>query len=201
MSLTAQVIEYIADIVYQTGYLGIFILMTLESCGIPIPSEAVVTFSGFISSRGGFEFWYVIIVSTIANLTGSLIFYYIGYRYGLRFFSRYGRYLHLSEESINMVKRWFDRYGDIAVFIGRVTPAVRTYISFPAGLSSMRLSNFIILTLVGSLIWNIILTYIGFILGEHWMSITPILDYLTLAVIVSLVLTFIFLKRRGINII
>lgn len=187
MSITAEIIEYIAGIVERTGYVGIFLLMTLESCGIPIPSEAVVTFSGFLSSRGSFDFWIVIVVSTLANLVGSLIFYYIGYYYGESFLLRYGRYFHLDKDKINLVKSWFNKYGELAIFIGRVTPAVRTYISFPAGLSYMRLSCFIGYTLAGSLVWNFILAYIGYILGSRWMDIIPYLDYLTITVIASLV--------------
>jgi len=198
MSITEEIIEYIASIVERTGYLGIFILMTLESCGIPIPSEAVVTFSGFLSSRGSFDFWIVIVVSTLANLTGSLIFYYLGYYYGESFLLRYGRYFHLDKDKIGLVKKWFNKYGELAIFIGRITPAVRTYISFPAGLSSMRLPVFILYTAIGSLIWNFILTYIGYILGSRWMDIIPYLDYLTIIVIIILVIAgivYIYIKK------
>jgi len=196
MSITAILVEYLADLIEYLGYIGIFILMTLESSGIPIPSEIVVTFAGFKSFEGSFNLIDITLVSTLANLTGSLIFYYIGYRYGGPFVDRYGKYLRLNNEHIDLVKRWFGKYGDISIFIGRITPGVRTYISFPAGLARMNLRNFIILTLIGSIIWNYMLAYAGYVLRDNWHKIIPIIDYIAI-IAIPLIIIILYIMWRN----
>ncbi len=197
MSVTAILIKYLADLIEYLGYIGIFILMTLESSGIPIPSEIVVTFAGFKSLDGSFNLISVTLVSTLANLAGSLIFYYIGYRYGEPFVEKYGRYLKLSDEHIDLVKRWFGKYGDISIFIGRITPGIRTYISFPAGLARMNLRNFIIFTITGSIIWNYMLAYAGYILRDNWCKIIPIIDYIAvIAIPLTILILYIMWRSK-----
>ena len=197
MSVTAILIKYLADLIEYLGYIGIFILMTLESSGIPIPSEIVVTFAGFKSLDGSFNLISVTLVSTLANLAGSLIFYYIGYRYGEPFVEKYGRYLKLSDEHIDLVKRWFGKYGDVSIFIGRITPGVRTYISFPAGLARMNLRNFIIFTITGSVIWNYMLAYAGYILRDNWYKIIPIIDYIAvIAIPLTILILYIMWRSK-----
>jgi len=197
MSFTAWIIEYIASLVEYLGYPGIFILMTLESSGIPIPSEAVVTFAGFLASRGVFNLYMIILISTLANLTGSIIFYYLGYIYGESFVHKYGRFLRINDSHIKFIEKWFDRYGDITVFIGRITPAIRTYISLPAGMGKMNKNRFIILTLVGSLIWNLFLAYIGLWLGDNWISIVEYLDIIAVIAMIIIIIILFYLKRIG----
>ena len=195
MSVVGLIIEWISEIIRAVGYEGIFIFMVLESLGIPIPSEAVVTFSGFLVSRGYLNFWLVIVTATIANLVGSLIFYYIGYRYGEAFIIKYGKYLHLSQHHLDLTRHWFNKYGGITVFIGRITPAVRTYVSFPAGVGAMNISKFIIYTVAGSLIWNYFLTYIGVWMGNNWLSIAKYLDVIGFISLLIIVLLVIYLSR------
>ncbi|PCN51265.1 alkaline phosphatase [Candidatus Geothermarchaeota archaeon ex4572_27] len=197
MSLAAAFVEYIAGLIEEMGYVGVFLLMVLESAGVPIPSEIVVTFSGFLAARGSFDFWTVVLVSTAANLAGSLLFYYVGYVCGEGFVERYGRYLRVTREHLDFVRSWFARYGDLTVFIGRVTPAVRTYISLPAGIAMMRLSRFVPLTVVGSTIWNYLLTLAGFWLGENWRDLLPYLDAAAAAVVACAVAALAYLRRRG----
>ncbi len=196
MSILAPIIEWVIELIGEFGYFGIFILMVLESAGIPIPSEAVVTFSGFLATRGVFDFWLVVLVSTLANLVGSMIFYYIGYFWGEPFVKRYGKYLYLGTHHLELARKWFNKYGGITVFVGRITPAVRTYISFPAGVGRMNIYSFTVLTIIGSVIWNFILAYFGVWLGENWEIITGYIDTIAvIAVIALLIIVLIYFRR------
>lgn len=196
-SITAGIIEYIISIIASIGYIGIFFTMSLESAGIPIPSEVVVPFAGYLSVRGELDFNLVVLVSTFANLTGSIALYYIGLFYGRRFVIRYGKYLLLEERHLDYVEDLFNRYGSVITFIGRVTPGVRTYISIVAGMGRMAMTPFIFYTVVGSLIWNWLLAYLGVLLGENWESIVPYLDTLAVIALVAMaILVFLYLKRR-----
>ena len=196
MPVVGLLIEWISEIVKAVGYGGIFIFMVLESAGIPIPSEAVVTFSGFLVSRGYFDFWLVIITATLANLVGSLVFYYTGYKYGDVFVVKYGKYIHLNHHHLELARYWFGKYGSITVFIGRITPVVRTYVSFPAGAGRMNINKFVIYTIAGSLIWNYFLTVIGEWLGANWLSISKYLDAIGILSIFILLLVLIYLTRK-----
>jgi len=173
MSLVAFLMERLAELVGDWGYLAVFILMTLESAGVPIPSEVVVTFSGFLVSRGRMSFWLAVLVATLANVLGSTAFYYVGNMAGEPFIHRYGRYFRLSREHLEAVRAWFNRYGSATVFVGRLLPAVRTYISLPAGVGGMRMHKFLTLTAVGSFLWNLMLAYVGLWLGENWSMVVP----------------------------
>ena len=200
MSILAGLIEWITGLIEVVGYEGIFILMTLESAGIPIPSEAVVTFSGFLSARGRLDFWLVVIDSTLANLFGSIILYYIGYYLGRPFVERYGRYFFIDKSHIDLAEKWFGKYGNVAIFIGRVTPAVRTYISLPAGIGRMNIGGFILYTVVGSSIWNFFLTYVGVWMGKNWEAVIPYLDTVGItALIVVLGILIYYLRMKGLN--
>ena len=195
--LIEQIVTVLVNVIYDMGYPGVFILMVLESAGIPIPSEIVVTFSGFLASQGYFNFWLVVFITTLANLIGSLIFYYVGYRFGNPFILKYGKYIYLTHHHLDLAKQWFEKYGDITVFIGRITPAVRTYISFPAGLGAMNLYRFIILTIIGSFIWNFILAYFGLWLGENWKVVTKYLDMIGLIAIILAITLVVYFWRQG----
>jgi membrane protein DedA with SNARE-associated domain len=196
MSILGTVIIWITEFIEMIGYPGIFVLMMLESAGIPIPSEAVVTFAGFLASQGKMDFWLVVIYSSISNLVGSIIFYYIGYYLGRPFIENYGRYIWLDRRHLELAEEWFSKYGNIAVFIGRVMPAVRTYISFPAGLAKMPLLPFTILTIIGAFIWNFMLAYIGVILGENWYIIVDYLDIIgIIAIIIVILLVYKYIRK------
>ncbi|MDO8658331.1 MAG: DedA family protein [Candidatus Levybacteria bacterium] len=167
--------HYIISLIEATNYVGIFILMFLESALIPIPSEVTMPFGGFLVSQGKLDFWGVVIAGTIANLAGSLLAYYVGYILEetilIGIIKRYGKFILVSVEDYNHARKWFEKYGDKVVFISRILPAVRTVISLPAGAFKMNLKKFIIYTTIGCLIWSIFLTYIGVALGENWNSL------------------------------
>lgn len=165
-------LNWITNFISQVSYLGIFILMLLESACIPIPSEITMPFSGFLVSTGRFNFWLVVLAGTMGNLVGSWIAYWVGYwgeasvvRGLIR---RFGKYVLVSEEEFDQAEIWFNRWGEAIVFFSRILPVIRTFISLPAGIAKMNFWKFSAYTFVGSLFWSYALTQIGFSMGENW---------------------------------
>lgn len=155
------------------GILAIFLLMTLESALIPIPSEITMPFAGFLVSRGVFSFWSVVLIGSLANLFGSLLAYFLGAKYGelwvRRVIRHWGKFLLVREKEFDRALNDFKKYGQVVTFTSRLLPVVRTYISLPSGIAKMNLLSFSVLTFLGSLIWSTILTLLGVKLGENWI--------------------------------
>ncbi|QQE81186.1 DedA family protein [Alicyclobacillus sp. SO9] len=151
------------------GYLGIFLLMAIESACIPIPSEAVMTYAGFLSSlpQHPLSFWGVVVVGTLANLAGGLFIYYVGRFGGRPLILKYGKYVFLSERHLVHAEKWFAKRGELTVFVGRILPALRTFISLPAGIAEMPVGKFVLYSVLGSFPWNLALTAAGFYLGKN----------------------------------
>ena len=171
--------------------------MIAESALIPIPSEVIMPFSGYLVSSGKLNVAYVIIAGSIGNLVGSLVAYHIGLRLGREFILKYGKYVLLRKSHLEITESYFKKYGDRSTFISRMLPAVRTYISLPAGIAKMNLKKFAAYTLIGSIIWNSALTYIGIQLGQEWKNILHYSDYFDGIVIVGVIVVIvIFLKKR-----
>ena len=160
--------EIIIDFLTEWGYTALFITMALENMNIPIPSEIILGFAGFLVSQQIFSFWPTILVGTIAGLTGSLLSYYIGLKGGREFMLRHTAKGGLGAKKLVSAKNWFETYGGIAIFTGRLLPGVRTFISLPAGISRYPLSPFILYTILGTIPWTILLVYLGDMLGENW---------------------------------
>lgn len=184
----------------QFGNIAVFVLMTLESMCIPIPSEVVMPYAGYHAFAHGQSYVVAVLVGTLANVVGGLIAYAVGRAGGRPFIRRYGRYILLNQRHLDRAEQWFQRRGEITVFITRLLPALRTFISLPAGVAKMRVGRFILYTAIGSLIWNFALTYAGFQLGKHWdvvaTSIKP-LTYFGAALLVLAVLWFWFGRRKA----
>lgn len=184
--------HYIIQFIQNTSYVGIFILMALESALIPIPSEVTMPFSGFLASEGKLSFWGIVLVGTIANLVGSLLAYYIGYILEetilLTLIKKYGKFALVTVEDYHHARKWFTKYGDKVIFVSRLMPAVRTVISLPAGVFKMSLRKFIVYTTVGCFIWSTLLTYIGFKLGENWNSLEVYFRQFQLAIILVIIM-------------
>ncbi len=160
--------------------------MVLESALVPIPSEVVMVFSGFLVYKGLFGFVEAVMAGTLGNLVGSLIAYYLGLSAGRPFLLKYGRYLLLNEHHIASAERFFQRRGGLAVFLGRMLPAVRTVISFPAGVARMNIAKFAALTFLGSIPWNTALVLAGYSLGENWAVVeshAPLLDAIGVSIL------------------
>ncbi len=185
--------NFILSVIQRTGYLGIFLLMLLQSVNVPVPSEIIMPFSGFLVHQGVFNFWLVVSVGALGNLIGALLSYRLAsllVKNGLRERWRILKFL-LSERNLELAQRWFNKYGNASIFFGRLVPVISTFISFPAGLGKMKILNFSILTFAGSLIWSTFLTWLGFILGKNW-GILGIyfhkFDYLVLGAILALII-------------
>lgn len=197
--------HYIISLIEATNYVGIFILMFLESALIPIPSEITMPFSGFLAASGKLNFWGIVITGTLANLTGSLLAYYIGYLLEetilIGFIKKYGKFLLITVDDYNKAYKWFTKYGDKIIFISRILPAVRTVISLPAGVFKMNMKKFIIYTTVGCFIWSVFLTYIGFVLGENWNSLEKYFREFQIIIAVLFVLMVIFYINHKLKIV
>lgn len=152
----------------EHGYLAVFVLMALESACIPIPSEVTMLFAGFLVSRGEIDFLAVSLVGTAANLVGSWAAYAVGRTGGRRVLERFGRYLLIRAHEIERAEEWFDRHGETAVFVSRLLPVVRTFISLPAGIAEMPLGKFSVYTFAGCVPWVFALTGVGWALGDNW---------------------------------
>jgi len=189
--------DLVIELIRETSYVGIFILMVLESALIPIPSEIIMPFSGFLCYLGTLSLPLVIFVGSLANLVGSLIAYWIGIRYGKEFVIRYGKYILLHEHHMEFAEKLFNDYGEIIILASRMMPAVRTVISLPAGVGKMNLKKFVIYTFIGSIPWNFALTYTGFLLGENWFTIFEIFRKIDLIIIIALAVLLIwFIKKK-----
>lgn len=167
------------------GYVALFICMVLENMNIPIPSEIILGFAGFLVSQGVFSFWPAVIVATIAGLIGSLGSYWIGHRGGRNLILRHTAKGGMTAKKMIAAKDWFDSYGAVAIFTGRLLPGVRTFISLPAGIAQFPLPEFTLLTIAGTVPWTIFLIYMGDMLGENWQKL---LDYKLEIAIVCVVL-------------
>ncbi len=193
---------WLISLVGTWGLLAIFVTMSAESAGLPISSEIVVPLGGALSSQGKLNLVLVIAVASLANLTGSLIAFWLTRRYGERIvLSRLGRRLGLSRGHLRLANRFFERFGLWAVFIGRLLPIVRTYISFPAGVSKIGYVRFVLATLAGAIPWNFALAYAGYKLGQQYQTvakdISPFVIPIAIVVVILLAAAWWFGRRLG----
>ncbi len=176
------VVTLVINTVSAVGYLGIVVLMTFESACIPIPSEIIMPFSGFLVSTGKFSLIWVTLAGASGNLIGATITYIIGYYGGRPFVLKYGKYFFIKEKEVHHAEKFFARWGDFAVFIARNLPIVRTFISLPAGVAEMNFPKFVLYSFIGSIPWCFALTYLGYLLGSNWMIIRKYGDILDIVV-------------------
>ncbi len=208
------VIPFLNSLYGAVGYLGVTLAMAIESAMIPLPSELILPYAGFLVSdqsqlepltRGPWGFWVVVIAATLGNTLGSLIAYAIGAWGGRPFLERYGKYLLIRPHEIELAERFFERYGAATAFFSRLLPIVRTFISFPAGVARMPLRTFIAYSTAGAFLWSTLLVYAGTVLGANWTDIRHALqpfDLLIAIAFVALVVVFVWWRlgmpgRRG----
>lgn len=196
--------NFIINFISLTSYGGVFVLMLLESCGIPIPSEITMPFAGFLVSEGRLSFWPVVLAGTLGNVAGSLLAYWIGAKGGRPLLERYGKYFLISHHDLDLADRWFQKYGKLITFFGRLLPVVRTYISFPAGIARMNIKEFLTYTFFGTFLWSILFAWLGVKTGTHWERIREMIhgiDVLVAVIFVAAVLWYVerHLKRRKIQ--
>ncbi|MFA4995864.1 MAG: DedA family protein [Patescibacteria group bacterium] len=201
--MVTDIIDILAQFVVHTigilGYPGIFLLMMLESCGIPMPSEVIMPFSGFLVADGKMLFWLIVVMGTLGNLAGSLLAYWIGYKGGRPLIEKYGKYILISKHDLDLADRWFAKYGDLTVFFGRLLPVVRTYISFPAGISKMDVKRFSIYTTLGALPWTALFAWLGIKMGNNWELIREKLHNFDMAIGILVVACVVLFVLRHIK--
>ena len=170
--MIAKIIEYLSYFIVSTislmGYSGVVLLMAIESACIPLPSEIIMPFAGYLVSTGEMNLWGVSVAGAFGCVVGSMVAYWVGMYGGRPVIEKYGKWFFISRRDLDMADRWFEKRGEIIVFVARLLPAIRTFIAFPAGVARMNIPKFIIYTFAGSLPWCLGLAYIGQKLGEQW---------------------------------
>jgi len=199
ISLILSITRGVTTTVQAFGYSGIFGLMLLESSSLPIPSEVILPFAGYLIFMGQLDFWITLTIATIAGLLGSLIDYYIGLK-GVQALIQHkilGKVL-LSTTQLEIAEKWFLKHGNLMVFVSRLIPGFRTTFSFPAGAAKMPLKKFIAFTTAGCLLWNVILIYLGWYLGKNWTKVAGISRYLIVAAVAAVVIIIVvyIVKKR-----
>ncbi|WP_323703970.1 DedA family protein [Mammaliicoccus sp. Dog046] len=172
--------SWITSVMEQFGYYGIALLILLENVFPPIPSEVILTFGGFMTTKSDMNIVGVVIASTIGSVGGAVILYWIGRILNVerleRIIEKWGKYLRLTKEDVRKADAWFDRYGPWTVFFCRFIPLIRSLISVPAGMSGMNQWLFLLLTTLGTLIWNLVLVIVGAKVGDNWHQIVNYMD-------------------------
>lgn len=185
--LTAPFVDFCVHAIGQYGLWAVFFLMLLESACIPIPSEAIMLYGGFLVSAGQQSFWPIVIVGVLGNLAGSLIAYWVGSVKGREWVLKI-RWLHVTPKRLEVAERWFDRRGDSTVLVARCLPIIRTFISLPAGIARMPIGRFVVFTVVGCVPWVIALTLAGQAVGSNWKSLERhlhVFDYLIVLAVIA----------------
>lgn len=161
------VVTWIEGVINHLGPWGVALLMAIESCNIPLPSEAILPFAGYLVTKGTFSIHTAAFFGAIGCVLGSIPSYYLGYFGGRKFIEKYGKYFLISHHDLEIADKWVDKYGDWAFFICRMLPVVRTFISLPAGILKAKKRTFFLYTFVGSLIWSYLLVWVGVKMGEN----------------------------------
>lgn len=196
-SILEKILTWAVALVAKFGYGGIFLTMALESAAIPIPSEVVLPFAGFLASSGQLNFWLVVLTATVANLAGAAAIYLVGIYGGRPLLEKYGHYVLISEREISKVENWLVKYQEKAAFFSRLLPGVRTFSSLLFGAARLNFKKFVAYTLAGSVLWNLALTYVGLLAGDRWNTLRPYFQKFELGIAAAiLILIAVFLYRH-----
>jgi membrane protein DedA with SNARE-associated domain len=190
----------IISIIAGLGYGGVVLLMAVESACIPLPSEVIMPFAGYLVSTGRFGLQEVAIAGAIGCLLGSYVAYFIGATGGRQAFESYGRYVLISTHELEIADGFFERWGSLTVFAARLLPVIRTFIAFPAGVSRMNLWRFSIYTLLGSYPWCLLLAYAGMKMGQNWRHLAPYFhrfDDLIALLLAIAIAAFLYVRLHG----
>ena len=183
-----EIAQTIVDLVFDWGYLGIFLLMAIESSFIPFPSEIILIPAGYLASKGDMNLGMIMSAALGGSMIGAFINYYLALLLGRRILQRYGKYFFINENALVKMDNYFEKHGAISTFIGRLVPGIRQLISIPAGLSRMNLVVFSTYTALGASIWALILVMLGYFIGENQELIDTYLKQITISIIVVLIL-------------
>lgn len=207
-ALEAIVIPFLEGLYTSFGYAGVVIAMAIESAAIPLPSELILPFAGWVVSRGlpepltgaPWTYWGAVIAGVIGNTLGSLVAYAVGSYGGRPILERWGKYVLISRHDLDVADRWFARWGEATVFFSRMLPIVRTFISVPAGIARMSLWRFVVFSVLGAVPWVMLLVWGGVVLGDNWLQLKESLrglDSLVAAALLLLVGLFVWRHLRG----
>lgn len=195
-SVTSGLVDLATSVIGSLGLAGIFVLMLADAALIPIPSEAIMLFSGFAVANGRFSLIAVVVAGVLGNLAGSLISYAIGYYGRLEVLQKHGKVIHVSPAILERIDGWFERYGSITVLFGRVIPLVRTYVSLPAGVGKVPLGRFTVLTIIGCIPWVLALALLGEAVKNNWRSWEHGIGYASYVVLALIVVGVVYLVVR-----
>ncbi len=196
-TILAPIIVGIEKTVSSMGPWGIVLLMAIESCNIPLPSEAILPFAGYLVTKGVMNIHTAAFAGAIGCVIGSIPSYYLGYFGGRPFVEKYGKWLLIGKKDLEMADKWAKKWGETAFFICRMLPVVRTFISLPAGILKVNLPKFLSLTFLGSLVWSYFLVYVGIKLGENLDKFSSILHKFDAVIIISCIILFVlYLKHH-----
>ena len=188
--------KWIIDTISYLGYWGIVLTMGIESACIPLPSEIIMPFSGYLVYTGRFNLLWVSVAGAFGCVVGSVAAYWAGVWGGRPFIEKYGKYVLLSHRDLDTAERWFKKYGDWAIFFSRLLLVIRTFISLPAGIAKMNFPRFVIYTFLGSLPWCFVLAYIGKVLGENWQTIKTYFRGADIIIVIIVILGIAFFIYR-----
>lgn len=197
--------NWLTDVMNEFGYIGIMFLIAIENIFPPIPSEVILTFGGFITTTSDLTMTGVVIAATAGSMVGAIVLYIIGLQLNVprleKIVDRWGHILRITKEDIHKADAWFDKYGPWTVFFCRFVPLIRSLISIPAGMSNMNVGLFLSFTLLGTLIWNVVLVYLGATVGASWEVIVEYTDFYSKVIYVVLAILFIavviwYIKKR-----
>jgi membrane protein DedA with SNARE-associated domain len=196
LSILQQLVDFVTETIGDHGVPAVFGLMALESACIPVPSEVIQLFAGYLVSQNRMGLIAAILAGTLGNVVGSWIAWGVGATGGREFIERYGKYVHVTPKRMDLADRWFERYGNKVVFWSRMLPIVRTFISLPAGVARMPFGRFTLYTFLGALPWCTGLTLLGVQVGQNWQTWEGRLKYFDYAVAAALVVGVVYLVRK-----
>lgn len=191
--------NFIIHTISNLGYPGVALLMAIESASVPLPSEIIMPFAGFLVSEGRFTLFGIALAGGVGSVVGSAVTYWIGKVGGRPLVERYGKYILISAHDLDIADRFFKRFGNFSTFIGRLLPVVRTFISIPAGIARVPFWGFIAYSFIGSFIWSYILGYFGYKLGPAWMQLRERAHALDIIIIIIIVVFIIWWVWRHIK--
>ncbi|MFA6195863.1 MAG: DedA family protein [Sulfurimonas sp.] len=180
--------QQLVDLIFDWGYWGIFILMSIESSFLPLPSEIVLIPAGYLASQGQMNISLIVLTASAGSLAGAFVNYFLALSLGRRVLKRYGKYFFVNEDTLVKMDEFFKKHGHISTFIGRLLPVIRHLISIPAGLARMNLVVFSIYTVLGSAIWAFILVMLGYFIGENQELINEYLHQIIIALVIAIVI-------------
>lgn len=193
-----QISQMFLQFIDSYGYIAVAVLMAMENACIPIPSELILGFAGYLIFAERMTFTGAIVAGMIGGMAGSIFAYAVGATGGRKFVDRYGKYFLIKKSHVDLAQRWFDRYGIRAVFFSRMLPVVRTFISLPAGFARVSFTPFLLFTFAGSLPWTALILYAGILLGENWKYLLEIGHEASIAfvIICVIILAVLYFRRR-----